>query len=167
MNLSGIAVHTALMAGFTVLQTTVLRNGVIAGANPDIALLILVFSASQHGSLKGEGAGFVTGLLRDFLSLAPLGFNAFVGTVMGYLYGISKGKLFVDPILMPVLLGTIATVVKAVLSILLLAIFAPEQTRTVFGARFGVEVGLNALIAPFLYGLLHLAGVFRATRERS
>ena len=166
MNLSGIVVHSGLIGGFIVLQSTLFQNGLIRGAVPDIALLLLVFSANQHGSMKGEGAGFATGLLHDFLSLAPLGFHALIGTLIGFLGGLSRGRLILDPILIPVMFAVVATLLKALLSIILFALFLPELVGTVFNVQFGITLGLNALIAPFLYSLLHFARIFRKVRER-
>ena len=165
MNLTGVTIHGVLIGAFVLVQTVVFKNGIVGGATPDVALLLLVFSANQHGSLKGEVTGFGAGLLQDFLSLAPIGFHALIGTVLGFLAGLLKGKLFLDPILMPVLLAVVTTLLKAIFGAIVLAVFVPELVGTVFSPKLGIEIGLNALIAPFLYGLLHLAGVFKTARE--
>jgi|APSaa5957512622_1039677.scaffolds.fasta_scaffold65189_2 rod shape-determining protein MreD len=165
MKLTGPAVHTILIAAFAGLQSVFFKNGLIAGVTPDIALIILIFSANQQGSYRSQTSGFIAGLIQDFLSITPLGFHAFTRTLLAYLNGLFKGKLFLDPILMPVLLTAIGTLLKAVFGYLLLVFFSPEHAEMIFTARLGIEIGLNSLIAPFLFGLLKLAGIIKTTRE--
>ena len=157
--------HTLIIASFAAVQSVFFKNGLIAGVTPDIALLILILSANQQGSLRSQTSGFISGLIQDFLSITPLGFHAFTRTVIAYLNGLFKGKLFLDPILMPVLLAAIGTFLKALLGYLLLVFFAPEHADMVFTARLGIEIGINSILAPFLYALLKLTGVIKATRE--
>jgi rod shape-determining protein MreD len=165
VKISGALFHTILIVVFTVLQSVVFKHGLIAGVTPDFALIILIFSSSQHGSFKAESSGFVAGLTQDFLSTTPIGFHALSRTLIGYLYGIFKGKLFIDPILVPVLLVAVGTFLKAVLSFFILSIFAQEYSSVVFTRALGVEIGLNALAAPFLFALFKLLGVFKTARE--
>lgn len=165
MKLSGALFHTILIALFAATQSTIFRHGLVAGVTPDVALLILIFSANQQGSFKAQTAGFVSGLIQDFLSITPLGFHAFTRTLLGYLYGVFKGKLFIDPILMPMLLAALGTFFKAVFGFFILAVFSPDYAAVIFSTRLGIEIGLNALTAPFLYGLLKLLGIIKLSRE--
>jgi len=165
MSISGFLFHTATISALAVIQSVVFTNGIIGGVTPDFALLVLVFSANQHGSLKGQTAGFITGIIQDVLSITPLGFHAFSRTVIGYLFGAFKGKIFIDPLLIPILLGVVATLAKAVLGFALLAIFSPSQADVVFTVKLAIEIGLNALAAPFLYGLLKMIKFVKYSRE--
>ena len=165
MKLSSALFSTILISAFAVLQSVFFRHGLIAGVTPDFALIILIFSANQHGSLKAQSTGFISGIIQDLLSVTPLGFHAFTRTVIGSLYGIFKGKLFIDPILVPMILAAVGTLLKAIFGFLLLSIFDQEYTSVVFTAGLGVEIGLNTLAAPFLFALLKLIGVFKAARD--
>lgn len=165
MKIAGALFHTIIITLLAVLQSVVFRHGLIAGVTPDFALVMLLFSSIQHGSFKAQTAGFISGLVQDVLSITPLGFHALSRTLIGFLYGIFKGKLFMDPILVPMLLATFGTFLKAVLSFLTFSAFAHEYAAVVFTRSLGVELGLNALIAPFLFAVFKLAGVFKATRE--
>lgn len=167
LTISGMPIHMTLVVGLVVLQSTVFRHGVILGVTPDLALLVLVFSANQHGSYKGQIVGFAGGIVQDLLSFAPLGLNAFLRTLTGFLYGSFRGKLFVDPIFVPILMAAAATVLKAVLSFVLFGIFAPEYVAVAFSTGFAVELGLNCVLSPFVYGLLRATGFVRASRERT
>lgn len=165
MNLAGVFSHSVIMSGLVILQSTLFKHGLVFGTTPDFALIVLVFSANHLGSYKGQIGGFVSGIVQDILSLAPLGLNAFVRTVMGFVSGLFKGKLFVDPVLMPLIMIVIATVLKAVLAYILLIIFMPSQAYTIFTGKLAVELGLNALLAPFFFGLLKLAKIIKPARE--
>lgn len=167
MNLSGLVAHTILITGLVVLQTTIFKHGLIAGVTPDVAFVFLLLSSHHHGSFRGEIEGFISGLVQDFLSLTPMGFHAFIRTIISFLYGLFRGKLFIDPILMPMLLAAIGTFAKAIFSFIILSIFSPEHAGTVFSKTLGITIGLNTLISPFLYGLLRLTGILKPSREES
>jgi rod shape-determining protein MreD len=164
--LSGIYVHTLVMIGLAVLQSTLFRYGVVAGVTPDMVMLVLIHTANHHGSFKGQVSGFVAGLVQDLISLAPLGYNAFVRTVIGFLYGLFRGKLFVDPIFAPIVMAAIATILKALMSFVLFSMFAPDHAGTAFAARFAVELGLNCVLSPFVYAILRAVGMIRTATSR-
>jgi len=148
---------SGMIALAVVLQSTLLRWVAIRGVIPDLALIILVFVSIRRGSMNGQLSGFVTGVIEDFLSLSPLGFHAFIRTVVGFLYGLTAGNLFVDPVLMPVLLTVIATLFKALISSLLVAVLSiPAQGFSAFAGPLWIELGYNAVLAPFLFALLGL-----------
>jgi rod shape-determining protein MreD len=165
MKISGVMIHTILIGSLAALQSVVFRHGIVAGVTPDFALIVLIFTANQFGSLKSQTAGFASGLIQDFLSITPLGFHAFSRALLGYLYGLFRGKLFIDPILVPVLLAAFGTLLKAVFGYVLLAAFSPAHASVVFSMQLAIEIGLNALVAPFLYGLLKVVGIVKMSRE--
>lgn len=145
-----------------VLQSTLLQRLSIAGVVPDISLMLLIFFANRQGCMQGQISGFASGLVQDFLSTAPLGFYAFIRTITGFLYGLTKGKFFVDPILLPIILVVVGTLFKALLTgILGLFFIPPESIEPVFGQKLWIELGFNALISPFLFGLLKVFKVFK------
>ena len=140
------------------LQSTVLSRLVLhIYAIPDFTLIILVFTAYINGVMVGQICGFFSGLMLDFLSAAPVGMNAFMRTLTGALAGLMKGTFFLDGFLLPMVLCAAATVFKA-LQLFLLHLFFPEtiQYYSIFSPVFWVELGLNTLFAPFIFGLLKL-----------
>ncbi len=147
---------SAVLLGVAVfLQSTVLRWVALKGVKPDLALILLVFVAVRRGSLSAQTSGFLAGLLEDILSLSPVGFNALLRTVLGFFYGLTAGSLFVDPVLMPVLLVLVATLLKGLLSSLLVALFhIPAPGFQIFAGPLWIEVGYNAVLAPFLFAPL-------------
>lgn len=138
-----------------VLQTNLLQFVALAGAVPDLALVVLVYLANRNGQMLGQTLGFASGLVLDFLSLAPLGFHTFLRTLLGAAYGRTKGNIFVDPILVPMVLVVVGTVAEGLVGAAVSAIFGLESiVGRLVSVGFLVEVGMNAFFAPFLFGLL-------------
>jgi rod shape-determining protein MreD len=144
----------AIIAGL--LQSTVIgRIAFFNNVVPDIALCIVVYSAYVHGTMTGQVSGFFSGLLLDFLSAAPLGLNCLVRTLIGALAGLFKGAFFLDIFIMPVILCSLATVVKAII-LLIVSLFmgSAVHTYSIVSSVFWIEMGLNALSAPLLFLIL-------------
>lgn len=158
--------HTAIMCGFIVIQTVLFPAGLIRGAMPDVALIMLCFSANHHGSYRGELAGFASGFVYDALSLSPFGFHAAIRTIIGYVYGVFRGKIFFDPILVPVILVVVASVIRGLFAFVFAALFTPEMSRVIFSERFGIELGMNAALAPLLFALMKSLNMVRPGREQ-
>jgi len=142
----------------TLLQSTVFsRLALHIYVVPDLALGILVFIAYMNGTMTGQVTGFFSGFLMDFLSAAPLGFHAFVRTLVGALTGFIKGTFFVDFFFLPMALCAGATAFKALIYFLLhLILDGAVPLYNIFGLYFWIEMGLNTLLAPFLFGFLKL-----------
>jgi rod shape-determining protein MreD len=161
-DLKAFLLSTGMIALAIVLQSTLLHWVAIRGVIPDVGLIILVFVAIRRGSMTAQLSGFATGVIEDLLSLSPLGFHAFMRTVIGFLYGLTVGSIFVDPILMPVLLTVIATLFKALVSSVLVTFLSiPAEGFRVFAGPLWIELGYNAVLAPFLFALLGLLKVLK------
>jgi rod shape-determining protein MreD len=140
-----------------ILESTILPRLAIYEARPDLALVILVFVAYVNGTMTGQLTGFCSGLLIDFLSAAPLGFNTFIRTIIGAAAGTMKGTFFLDPVTLPMILCIAATLAKALLIFILHLLFAGAVPSYSFiSLQLWVEVLLNAFFAPFIFGLLKL-----------
>ena len=148
-------------------QGTWLRAVEVLGVVPDLALVVLVFSAFRNGGPEGQVTGFLSGLAQDALSAAPLGLNALVRTVVGFAYGLASGKVFADRFLMPALLAASATLAKAVaisgVALLFPAFVVPYR---LLESRLWIELLYNAVAAPPVFFLLGLLSPFLVTRRR-
>ena len=163
---SRFLLFSVILISTVILQTVVLGKIPLFRVKPDLALIVLIFFAYRRGSMEGQTAGFLTGMLEDLLSLSPLGFNALIKTVMGFLYGIASGSFYIDPIFIPMGLAVIATFVKAVFSILFAAIFQLQSVGLVYIAgRLWIELGLNVILAPFIFAFLNLFKSFKLIKE--
>ena len=107
--------------------------------------------------MTGQLTGFFSGFLMDFLSASPLGLNALMRTIIGALTGFMKGTFFLDIVFLPMALCAGATILKALIYFLLHLLFAGAvPSYSLFGLTFWIELGLNTLMAPFLFGFLKL-----------
>ena len=142
----------------TVLQSTVLSRLVLhIHAVPDLALCILVYSAYVNGIMTGQLSGFFSGFLMDFLSASPLGLNALLRTLTGALAGLIKDTFYLDFFFLPMALCAGATILKA-LGFFLLHLLFPDTVPTyvLTSLVYWIELALNTLSAPILFGLLRL-----------
>jgi len=138
-----------------VLRSTLLSNLTLGGAGPDLALIIIVFSAYVNGPMVGQISGFFSGILIDVLSFAPLGLNVFIRTLTGALTGLLKGSFFLDVFLVPMILCACATLFKAfILFMLNLLIPQAIPAYSFLSTVLWAELALNSLAAPFLFGFL-------------
>jgi len=143
--------------GAGLLQSTLLGRIALFHAVPDFTLGILVYIAYVNGTMTGQVTGFFSGIMLDFLSSAPLGYNALVRTLIGALTGLMKGTFFLDVFFLPMFLCAGATVIKAVCRNLLHLLFAGAiPAYSFFLPAFWVEFGFNTLTAPLLFLLLKL-----------
>jgi rod shape-determining protein MreD len=149
------------------LQSTILRRLIFFGASPDLALGIVVYTAYVNGTMTGQLSGFFSGFLLDLLSAAPLGFNALIRTIAGALAGLLKGTFFLDAVFFPMALCLGAAILKTLL-VFLLHVLLPGAVPSydLLEPGFWVELGVNTLCAPLLFGFLRLFGsLFAGGRE--
>jgi rod shape-determining protein MreD len=150
------------MAVCILLQSTILNRVAIRGVRPDLALIVLIFVSMRRGPMVGQVSGFATGFLEDLMNVSPLGFHSLLRTVIGYMYGLLSGNVFIDPFLMPIILTVIATILKGILAGIVSAVFGLAASGFItFTGRLWIEVGYNGVIAPFLFALLNLFKMFK------
>ena len=145
----------ALSLAAAILQSTLLSRIALYRAVPDIALLIVVYSAYVNGVMTGQLSGFLTGFAQDFMTAAPFGLNALVRMLIGALAGLMKGTFFLDVFLLPMILCALATLLKALLLFILSLLTGGAVLSYPLAApTLWAELALNTAIAPFLFALL-------------
>ncbi len=150
-----VIIITAVSIG--VLQSVFLTDIFPMGVVPDITLILLLAASCHYGSMTGTITGFLVGTAFDVMSLAPLGFHAFIYTLIGYLVGLLSSNISSDRFLLPFLLALPATVFKYVLAYLLSIVFS-LQTGTIGFITWGtlVEIGVNSTISPVVFRIFLL-----------
>ena len=143
------------------LETALLSNVVFLPVVPDLLLLVVLYISVQNGSLTGEATGFVSGLLLDFLTAAPLGLNCLLRTLFGFFAGLFYDVLNISKIMIPAMLALIATIAKAII-IGFISFFFPNGVITydLFSASFGMELLFNVILAPLVFAFLSLFSSF-------
>lgn len=131
----------AVGAGVVLAQWLVFQRLPLWSVVPDVVLLYVALQALQYGRVAGAVAGFGTGLLMDILTGVPLGMNAMIKTVMGFIIGFFRSdqgdKMRIDPIQAFVGALVVAVVHHGLMTILLAL---TEGTRTLF-LIVGVWIG--------------------------
>jgi len=151
----GWATVFIIIAG--IIQSSLLSKIAVFNVIPDIALIILVYISYVNGTMTGQITGFTSGFFLDFLSLAPLGFNALSRTIIGAIIGLLKGTFFLDVIIFPALLCAGATLIKAILVDIIHFLFNANTPAYSFANNIlWIEVILNAIAAPFVFAFLKL-----------
>ena len=139
------------------IQSTVLSKLAILNAVPDLALGVLVYTAYVNGVMTGQTLGFASGLLLDFISASPLGFNAFTRTIVGALAGLLKGTFFLDVAVLPMALCAAATFAKALVVWIASILFAGAVPHyELSSSLLWTELAYNTITAPALFALLNL-----------
>ena len=150
-----LLISVGILVGLSLVQATWLPAIAILGAKPDLGLLAAVWFAYRNGPVEGCSAAFISGLVDDAMSAAPLGFNAAVKTMAAWLSSFLHSSVQLDRFLMPLLLAAGATVFKAVFSSLLSILFGGGlESYDLAGRVLWIEVGYNAVLAPFLFAVL-------------
>lgn len=127
----------------------------IQGALPQLSLVALVYYGNSRNGVHGVLIGLFVGLTADVLGAAPLGFYSFSFTLIGYLAGVSRGKVYIDAIFTPVLMLAVSIFLQAFLSFLLAGIFGFQSVQQViFTQRFFISLLYTLLLTPIFFALL-------------
>lgn len=151
----------ALIVCTLLIQTAVFSNRHALPVVPDILLLVAVYIGFHNGSTAGETSGFFSGLLLDFLSAAPLGLNALIKTIIGFVSGLFYQTLETQGIILPLVSGFAATLLKAAL-IRMTSFFYPDSvlTYSLFSSLLWYECLFNTLCAPLVFRFLSFFTIF-------
>ena len=149
------AFSIAVTVAFVLLQSTVAHEYMkFKGVIPDLSLIAIIFLANKNGKILGETSGFAAGLVEDILSTSSLGFHAIIKTLMGFLAGSTFGVIFMGSLFMPMLMTGVATILKCLLTSVLVVITSEPGITSFFSLATLIEVGYNMVLAPFIFALL-------------
>ena len=140
---------------FVILQTVLQPFIVINGIYPELTLISLMYYGNSRNQLCGQFSGLFTGIAIDFLSLAPLGFFAFIYTLMGFLVGVTRKKVYANSILTTLLLTIIAFAFKGVVAFILAGVFKlAELQASIFGIHFLFQALYTLALVPIVFAFL-------------
>lgn len=92
----------SLLGLIAVVQSTLLTRIDASGLHPNLMLLCVIAWSLLRGSREGIWWGFTGGLALDLLSAVPLGLNALLMSLAGYLAGLGESKVFRTNYILPV-----------------------------------------------------------------
>lgn len=124
---------------------------------PDFILLIVIYASISNGSRAGMICGFISGLLIDFLSAAPLGLSSFIFVFVGFTAGKLYGMYNLNKIVFPCLLGLLGFLFKVLLLFALNFIFGKNiHIYNIYNINFFLELLLNTVFSPIIFFILNL-----------
>ena len=139
------------------LQSTVVPLVAVYGGKADLMLLLVVSAALVGGRKFGVAMGFACGLLQDLAAGGFFGLNLLSKLFIGYVLGMTEGKVFKDNRLLPILAAGGASVAAALLTFLLLTMLG-QKVRW-------VDSFVNVVLPGSLYNMLLALFVHRLTRR--
>jgi len=154
-----IAITTGLAALMLFIQSTWLSHGFINGVSPDLALLVIAFSSFINKGGQGIISALLAGIIADLLSASPLGYNAFLYSIVGYLVSLAGFIAEIDSFFIPFLLGAGASLLIGLGSNLIAMIFGSSLIAfPVLSTEFLIELCMNALLSPLMFFVLSFCG---------
>ena len=138
MTLRSVVRIVVVAAVALLLQTTVVLDIRVAGAAPDVMLLLPVAAGLVAGPVEGAAVGFVAGLAADLLLPTPFGLTALVGTLVGFGVGAASG----DAVRYVRGLATLVALAASAVAVMLYAVLG-----AVLGEAQFLHVDLVAVVA--------------------
>ena len=136
-------------------ETSILSNISLLPAVTDLALICVLYFSFLNGKNYGQVSGFLSGLLLDFLSGSPLGFNCLYRTVIGYLSGVFRRTINSSGFIVPSVIGLLATILKVFLIWLISLFFKSIKIYNIFTFSFLFELVMNVLLTPLIFKFLN------------
>jgi rod shape-determining protein MreD len=148
-----------------VLQVTVVRKISIAGASPDLVLVLLILLVAERGPVAAVVIGFSLGFLQDLGNASFLGMNALAKSIVAY--GVSRvGAGFLpDSLVFKVLLIVVASLVNDLVVLIVTTQFDVVEILVAF-FRYSLLSALYAgLIGSVALGVARIAGGMTGRRR--
>jgi rod shape-determining protein MreD len=155
------AIVVGLMAGVGLLLQSTLFQLLPSGlAAPDILLVLAVFLGLNYHTIGGATGAFLLGYIQDSTSGGPAGLNACGMLVVYVLVYLTCRRLWVDNVLSKVVLVFLASLVKTIVVVVLLAAATPSLAAWRSLPLTLLSHGLLAVVvAPPVFWLLTASGV--------
>lgn len=132
----------------------------LAGAHPDLMLLLPIAAGLAFGPEEGALMGFVAGMASDLLLPTPFGLSALVGCLIGFGVGSTTGRITEGIWWLKSLVALAASAVAVMLYAVLGAVLGQEQFLNDGLVAVVVVVSVvNAVLAPAAVRMLRWAVV--------
>ncbi len=137
-------------------EASVLANISFLYSMPDLVLICTVYFALLNGRGAGQTTGFISGLLLDFITGIPFGFNCLLRTIIGYIYGFFTETLILSGFIIPMATIGSATIIKSILISILKLLFPNVNLYHpgLISNQFLFELIANIILAPVMFKFL-------------
>ena len=161
------AVRFAVIAMVALLlQTSVLPQAAFGHATPDLLLIICVYLGLHQHTVAGAVGAFFLGYLEDTFSGRVVGLNAFGMCLVFTVVYLTSRRWWVDNAISKVVVVFLASVVKTVAILALVAVFmsADALWQTILGYLL-IEAALAAILSPAVFAVLSHTPHFAVAEE--
>lgn len=149
------SVSTLILFILAMVETAILSNISFLPAVPDLVLLVSIYIAMMNGKTAGVVLGFISGLILDFITGCPFGYNCLLRTIICYFAGFFNRNLNFRGIFIPFLIGLCGTFAKVFIT-WLISLFYPNTvlTYSMISVSFFTELLLNSILAPVIFKIV-------------
>lgn len=141
-----------LILFLSLIESSILANISFLPVIPDLVMIFLLYISFYNGQIIGETTGFLSGICLDFISASPLGLNAFVRTVQGFVFGFVRGNINLGRFFAPFLIGVSGTLFKALVTWILSFFFGSLVINySIFSVHLWLETLANGILTPVLF----------------
>ena len=149
------SVSTLILFILAMVETAILSNFSFLPAVPDLVLLASIYIVMMNGKTAGVIIGFTSGLVLDFITGCPFGYNCLLRTIICYFAGFFNKNLNFRGIFIPFLIGLCGTFAKVFIT-WLISLFYPNTvvTYSMISVSFFTELLLNSLLAPVIFKII-------------
>ena len=91
-----ILVSTLILLCAVILESSILSNISFIYIVPDLVLICSLYFSLLNGKVVGESTGFISGIILDFITGIPFGFNCILRTIIGYVAGIFAKNVIIS-----------------------------------------------------------------------
>jgi len=160
-----ILLKGAIIVVALLIQLTLINSITILGLKPDLIMVVVIIFSLLKGEKEGAISGFASGLLQDIFSTGLLGINALAKTVVGFICGILKEKIFHEHILFLIPVITfVASLIQNILIFFLLRAFGIEYSLAWSLKQVALPEALySSLLSPFIF--LAINKLFQMIKE--
>jgi rod shape-determining protein MreD len=154
-----VSIRMKLLAKTGIVVVALLIEFVLAnilGLNtikPDLMLIVVICMSFISGTEEGTIVGFAGGLLKDVFSVHFLGINALVKSLIGYIAGVIRERIFSQHIMWVVAISTfIFTFINNIIIFFLLNALHTNYDFAITIRNFVLSQAIiNSIISPFLF----------------
>ena len=149
------SVSTLILFILAMVETAILSNFSFLPAVPDLVLLASIYIVMMNGKTAGVIIGFTSGLILDFITGCPFGYNCLLRTIICYFAGFFNKNLNFRGIFIPFLIGLCGTFAKVFIT-WLISLFLPNTvvTYSMISISFFTELLLNSFLAPVIFKIV-------------
>jgi rod shape-determining protein MreD len=137
-----------LLFVLVVLQVTVVSDVQIAGARPDLMLLVGIAAGTTAGRERGAVYGFAAGLVYDLLLTSPFGLSALTYAIVGHLSGVVREAVLRSAWWIPMVSAAAGSAVGVILYVVLGTVVGQQAKGLPLISIVLVVSIVNGLVSP-------------------